>query len=44
MTNYGTIEVKSSSTGNSFIISANEVTVGIENKENYHLALVNGLK
>lgn len=38
------LEVKSSSTGNSFIISANEVTVGIENKENYHLALVNGLK
>jgi hypothetical protein len=38
------LEIKSSSTGNSFIISANEVTVGIENKENYHLALVNGLK
>lgn len=37
------LEVKSSSSGQSFIISANEVNVGIENKENYHLALVNGL-
>ncbi|MET3539184.1 sacsin N-terminal ATP-binding-like domain-containing protein [Chryseobacterium limigenitum] len=35
------LEVKSS-TGNSFIISNNEVSVGIDNKENYHLALVNG--
>jgi hypothetical protein len=37
------LEVKSSSNGNSFIISANEVNVGIENKESYHLAIVNGL-
>ncbi|MFH6951431.1 DUF3883 domain-containing protein [Flavobacterium sp. FlaQc-51] len=37
------LEVKSSSSGNRFIISANEVAVGIENKENYHLALVSGL-
>ncbi|WP_367769064.1 DUF3883 domain-containing protein [Flavobacterium sp. WC2421] len=37
------LEVKSSSSGHSFIISANEVAVGIENKQNYHLALVNGL-
>ncbi|KGO88993.1 DUF3883 domain-containing protein [Flavobacterium suncheonense] len=34
------LEVKSSA-GNSFIISNNEVSVGIENKDNYHLALVN---
>jgi len=33
------LEVKSVS-GNSFIISSNEVNVGITNKENYHLALV----
>ena len=38
------LEVKSSSNGKSFIISANEISAGIENKENYHLALVNGLK
>ncbi len=41
--NWKYLEVKSSSSGHSFIISANEVTVGIENKQNYHLALVNGL-
>jgi hypothetical protein len=38
------LEVKSCSNGKSFIISANEVDVGIENKENYHLALVSGFK
>lgn len=37
------LEVKSSSSGHRFIISANEVNVGIENKKNYHLALVTGL-
>jgi len=36
------LEVKSTS-GNSFIISSNEVNVGILNKQNYHIALVNGL-
>ncbi len=35
------LEVKSIS-DDSFIISANEVNVGIERKENYHLALVSG--
>ena len=35
------LEVKSS-LGNSFIISTNEVTVGIQYKEDYHLALVKG--
>lgn len=35
------LEVKSVS-GNSFIISSNEVNVGILNKENYQLALVEG--
>ena len=38
------LEVKSSSNGTSFIISANEVNIGIANKENYHLAIVNNNK
>lgn len=35
------LEVKNTS-GNTFIISSNEVTVGTANAHNYHLALVNG--